>query len=109
MDAARRRVAAGFAVGRVALRMSDVYDAGVPVAAERNDRQASADHRARLELGVVPTTTAPAVARSVADSARRGRRASTTQRHGCGRCPQPVSMSTDRTRRLRAGYPILKA
>jgi hypothetical protein len=39
-----------------------VYDAGVLVAAERNDRQAWADHRARPELGVVPTTTAPAVA-----------------------------------------------
>lgn len=42
--------------------MSVVYDAGVLVAAERNDRRAWADHRARLELGVVPTTTAPVVA-----------------------------------------------
>ncbi len=42
--------------------MSVVYDAGVLVAAERNDRGAWADHRARLELGVVPRTTAPVVA-----------------------------------------------
>ncbi len=42
--------------------MSVVYDAGMLVAAERNDRQAWADHRARLELGVVPITTAPVVA-----------------------------------------------
>jgi len=42
--------------------MSVVYDAGVFVAAERNDREVWADHRARLELGVVPRTTAPAVA-----------------------------------------------
>jgi predicted nucleic acid-binding protein len=39
-----------------------VYDAGLLVAAEQNDRQVWADHRARLELGVVPTTTAPVVA-----------------------------------------------
>ena len=32
------------------------------VAAERNDRQIWADHRARLELGAVPATTAPVVA-----------------------------------------------
>lgn len=42
--------------------MSVVYDAGVLVAAERNERQAWADHRVRLELGVVPTTTAPVMA-----------------------------------------------
>ncbi len=42
--------------------MSIVYDAGVLVAAERNDRQLWADHRARLESGVVPATTAPVVA-----------------------------------------------
>jgi len=42
--------------------MSVVYDAGVLVAAERNDRGVWADHRARLELGVVPRTTAPVVA-----------------------------------------------
>lgn len=42
--------------------MSVVYDAGMLVAAERNERPAWADHRARLELGVVPLTTAPVVA-----------------------------------------------
>ena len=42
--------------------MSVVYDAGMLVAAERNDRRAWADHRARLELGVVAITTAPVVA-----------------------------------------------
>lgn len=42
--------------------MSVVYDAGVLVAAERDDRQVWADHRARLEVGAVPTTTAPVVA-----------------------------------------------
>ncbi len=42
--------------------MSVVYDAGVLVAAECNDRDVWADHRARLELGVVPRTTAPVVA-----------------------------------------------
>ena len=42
--------------------MRVVYDAGLLVAAERNDRHVWADHRARLELGVVPTTTAPVVA-----------------------------------------------
>jgi hypothetical protein len=39
-----------------------VYDAGVFVAAERNDREVWADHRARLEVGLVPRTTAPVVA-----------------------------------------------
>lgn len=42
--------------------MSMVYDAGVFVAAERNDRAVWADHRARLEFGLVPRTTAPVVA-----------------------------------------------
>jgi hypothetical protein len=42
--------------------MTVVYDAGVFVAAERNDRQIWADHRVRLELGFVPITTAPVVA-----------------------------------------------
>jgi hypothetical protein len=39
-----------------------VYDAGVFIAAERHDRRVWADHRARLELGIVPVTTAPVVA-----------------------------------------------
>jgi hypothetical protein len=42
--------------------MSALYDAGLLIAAERNDRDVWADHRARLELGVVPSTTAPVVA-----------------------------------------------
>lgn len=42
--------------------MSVVYDAGLLVAADRNDRDVWADHRARLEVGVVPVTTAPVVA-----------------------------------------------
>ena len=42
--------------------MSVVYDAGVLVAADRNDRAVWADHRARLEGGVVPVTTSPVVA-----------------------------------------------
>jgi len=39
-----------------------VYDAGVFIAAERHDRAVWADHRVRLELGIVPVTTAPVVA-----------------------------------------------
>lgn len=42
--------------------MSVVYDAGVLVAADRNDRNVWADHRVRLEVGLVPVTTAPVVA-----------------------------------------------
>ena len=42
--------------------MSIVYDAGVLVAADRDDRRVWADHRIRLEADVVPTTTAPVVA-----------------------------------------------
>jgi len=42
--------------------MTVVYDAGALVAAERSDREVWADHRARLELGVVPAATAPVVA-----------------------------------------------
>ncbi len=49
--------------------MSVVYDAGTLVAADRNERRVWADHRARLELGVVPITTAPVVAQ-VSRSAR---------------------------------------
>ena len=41
---------------------SVVYDAGVLVAAERNDRRAWAEHKARLELGIVPSVPAPVVA-----------------------------------------------
>jgi hypothetical protein len=42
--------------------VSVVYDAGVLVAADRNDRDVWADHRVRLEVGLVPVTTAPVVA-----------------------------------------------
>jgi predicted nucleic acid-binding protein len=42
--------------------MSFVYDAGVLIAADRNDRDVWAEHRARLELGSAPVTTAPVVA-----------------------------------------------
>jgi predicted nucleic acid-binding protein len=39
-----------------------VYDAAVLVGADRSERDVWADHRARLELGVPPITTAPVVA-----------------------------------------------
>jgi predicted nucleic acid-binding protein len=42
--------------------VSVVYDAGVFVAAERSNREVWADHRIRLELGIVPLTTGPVVA-----------------------------------------------
>jgi predicted nucleic acid-binding protein len=44
--------------------VTTVYDTGVLIAADRNDRQVWADHRARLEAGVVPVTTAPVVAQA---------------------------------------------
>jgi hypothetical protein len=42
--------------------VSVVYDSGLLIAAERNTREVWADHRARLEVGIVPVTTAPVVA-----------------------------------------------
>lgn len=39
-----------------------VYDAAVLVAADRNERRAWADHKARLELGAIPVVPAPVVA-----------------------------------------------
>src|ERR1017187_2824687 len=39
-----------------------VYDAAVLVAAARNERRAWAEHKARLELGVIPLVPAPVVA-----------------------------------------------
>lgn len=42
--------------------MTTVYDAGLLIAADRGDRAVWADHRARLEAGLVPETTAPVVA-----------------------------------------------
>ena len=39
-----------------------VYDAAVLVAADRNERRSWAEHKARLEFGVVPLVPAPVVA-----------------------------------------------
>ena len=39
-----------------------VYDAGPLIAAERNNRRFWAEHRIRLELGIVPCVPAPVVA-----------------------------------------------
>jgi predicted nucleic acid-binding protein len=39
-----------------------VYDAAVLVAADRNERRAWAEHKARLEFGIVPLVPAPVVA-----------------------------------------------
>ena len=39
-----------------------LYDAAVLVAADRNDRRTWAEHKARLELGVIPLVPAPVVA-----------------------------------------------
>jgi predicted nucleic acid-binding protein len=39
-----------------------VYDAGMLVAADRNVREVWADHKARLEAGLVPVVPAPVVA-----------------------------------------------
>lgn len=41
-----------------------VYDAALLVAADRNERRAWAEHKARLELGVVPLVPAPVVAQA---------------------------------------------
>lgn len=42
--------------------MSVVYDAGVLVAADRNERRVWADHRVRLEDGVIPVVPSVVVA-----------------------------------------------
>jgi len=42
--------------------MSVVYDAGALVAVDRNDRAMWAEHRIRLEVGILPVVTAPVVA-----------------------------------------------
>ena len=39
-----------------------VYDAAVLVSADKNDRRAWAEHKARLELGIVPSVPAAVVA-----------------------------------------------
>jgi hypothetical protein len=49
-----------------------VYDAGVLIAADRNDRGVWADHRTRLAHGTLPLTTAPVVAQ-VSRSTRQAR------------------------------------
>jgi hypothetical protein len=41
-----------------------VYDSGVLVAADRNERDVWAEHRVRLEAGVVPMVPAPVVAQA---------------------------------------------
>jgi len=40
-----------------------VYDAGVLIAADRNERRTWTDHQTRLKLGVVPLVPAPVVAK----------------------------------------------
>ena len=64
MNEARRNVRAQIRTSRTArLRMSAiVYDAAVLVAADRNERRAWAEHKARLEFGVIPLVPAPVVA-----------------------------------------------
>ena len=42
--------------------MSFVYDAGVLVAADRNERRTWAEHKARLEFGSIPVVPSPVVA-----------------------------------------------
>ena len=39
-----------------------VYDAAVLIAADRNERRTWAEHRARLEFGILPLVPAPVVA-----------------------------------------------
>lgn len=46
-----------------------IYDAGVLIAAERNDRTLWADHRVRLEQGMIPIAPAAVIAQ-VSRSAR---------------------------------------
>ena len=41
-----------------------VYDTGVLVAADRNARQVWAEHRVRLEAGIIPLVPAPVVAQA---------------------------------------------
>jgi hypothetical protein len=49
---------------------SVVYDAGVLIAADRDTRSVWAEHRVRLEAGIVPVVPAPSSFRS-ADRRRR--------------------------------------
>jgi predicted nucleic acid-binding protein len=41
-----------------------LYDAGALIAADNNDRRFWADHKARLESGLLPLTTSPVVAQA---------------------------------------------
>ncbi|HUZ52121.1 MAG TPA: hypothetical protein VMU94_06285 [Streptosporangiaceae bacterium] len=41
-----------------------VYDTGVLIAADRNARHVWADHRVRLEAGIIPAVPAPVVAQA---------------------------------------------
>ena len=41
-----------------------IYDSGVLLAADRNERRVWAEHRVRLEAGVVPIVPAPVVAQA---------------------------------------------
>jgi predicted nucleic acid-binding protein len=43
---------------------SVVYDTGVLIAAERSERRVWAEHRVRLEAGIVPLVPAPVVAQA---------------------------------------------
>lgn len=47
-----------------------VYDTGVLIAADRNERRVWAEHRVRLEAGVVPAVSAPVVAQASRSSAQ---------------------------------------
>ena len=47
-----------------------VYDAGVLVAADRNVRAVRADHRVRLEAGIIPVVPAPVVAQASRSAAQ---------------------------------------
>ncbi len=65
MNEARRNVRAQLRTSRTvtASGMSAVlYDAAVLVAADRNERRAWAEHKARLEFGLIPFVPAPVVA-----------------------------------------------
>jgi len=44
--------------------MTVVYDTGVLIAADRDERRVWAEHRARLEAGLAPVVTAPVVAQT---------------------------------------------
>jgi len=44
--------------------MTVVYDTGVLIAADRDERRVWAEHRARLEAGLAPVVTAPVVAQA---------------------------------------------